>query len=111
MFAQLLVRSAVWAPDDRVAVLTRHVLEHNTEATAHAFFTSLWASPASYFIGTSIPVPANDPARTVGGYSSINFHAPPYNFNRGLIEWLETPLYSENDFGETMGGCGRWTRW
>ncbi len=34
VFAQLAARSAVWAPGDRVAVLTRHVLEHNTEATA-----------------------------------------------------------------------------
>ena len=102
VFAALRARSTLWAPGDRVAVLSRHVLEHNTEATAQAFFTNLWASNASYFIGTSVPVASNDPARGLGGYSSINFHVPPYNFNRGMLEWLETPVYSFDDVSTTM---------
>lgn len=56
-----------------------------------------------YLIGTSAfnvesnPVPEK---LSTGGYVPLNFHLPPFNFRRGILEWMET-IPSE-DVGTTM---------
>jgi hypothetical protein len=92
----------MWAPGDVVAVLSRHVLEHNTQATTQAYFASLFASNATFFIGTQIAVQSNDGSQILGGAAGYNFHLPPFSFNRGLVEWMETPALAGADEGGTM---------
>jgi len=92
----------MWAPGDVVAVLSRHVLEHNTQATTQAYFANLFASNATFFIGTQIATAVNDGSQILAGFAGINFHLPPYSFTRGLVEWMETPALAGADEGGTM---------
>ena len=92
-------RSKLWKSDDRVAVLTRHVLEHNTVETTSRYLNQLKSSGALYLIGTTALaniVPVNEVERlTAGGYVRLNMHAPPFNFPHGILEWFETAQLSD----------------
>jgi len=87
-------RSQLWTATDRVAVLSRHVLEHNTFASIARYLAQLKRSGALYFIGTTaLPevYPTNRvESLTAGGYVPLNMHAPPFNFPHGLFRWFET---------------------
>jgi hypothetical protein len=90
--------SSLWEPGDRVAVLTRHALEHNTWGTIRRFVRSLKASGAAYFIATNavhrvengVSVVNTERGNVLGGYFPIDFHAPPWNWRRGIATWLES---------------------
>lgn len=94
LFARLRARSSLWTAQDRVAVLSRHVLEHNTFPIAAKYIQELHASGAQYLIGTTAlermyPVNRGGIA-AAGGYQAINFHAPPFSFPHGIFSWFET---------------------
>ena len=92
-FASIRERSKLWTDADRVAVLSRHVLEHNTFNTSASYLAHLKRSGALYFIGTTaLPeaVPVNTPIIVPGGYTPLNMLAAPYNFPHGVLRWFET---------------------
>lgn len=94
VFDVIRKRSALWQPGDRVAVLSRHVLEHNTYAVDAAYIRALRASGAEYFVGTSVMGVDNNggSANVLGDYHGIDFHAPPWNWRRGIVTWQETDM-------------------
>jgi hypothetical protein len=102
VFDVIRKRSALWQPGDRVAVLSRHVLEHNTYAVDAAYIRALRASGAEYFVGTSMMGVENSggSGNILGGYHGIDFHAPPWNWRRGIVTWQETDL--DYDAGGTL---------
>ena len=102
VFDKIRAGSALWQPGDRVAVLSRHVLEHNTYAVDAQYIRALRASGAEYYIGTSMMGVENvgGSANILGGAYGIDFHAPPWNWRRGLVTWSETAI--EYDAGGTL---------
>jgi len=98
VFATLRARSGVWGGGDTVAVLSRHVLEHNAAEVGVAFLRAVNSSGAVYFITTSFTQAANAPeAMILGGYTAVDIHRPPFSLRRGVLEWLETPAGVGND--------------
>jgi hypothetical protein len=98
VFATLRARSGVWGGGDTVAVLSRHVLEHNAAEVGVAFLRAVNSSGAVYFITTSFSQVANAPeAMILGGYTAVDIHRHPFSLRRGLLEWLETPEGVGND--------------
>ena len=102
VFDVIKAGSALWQPDDRVAVLSRHVLEHNTYATDAQYIRALRVSGAEYYIGTSVfgVDNQNGQSNLLGGAYGIDFHAKPWNWRRGIATWQETFL--EYDAGGTL---------
>ena len=102
VFDKIKAGSALWQPGDRVAVLSRHVLEHNTYAVDAQYISALRASGAEYYIGTSTFGTDNvgGTANALAGNGAIDFHAPPWNWRRGLMTWHET--YLDYDAGGTL---------
>ena len=95
LFSRIRKQSKLWKPEDKVAVLSRHVFEHNTYESSFAYIAELHKSGATYLIGTTAlvsKVPSNPhPNEMVaGGYKAINFHAAPFNFPQGIMRWFET---------------------
>ena len=93
-FESIRERSKLWKPTDRVAVLSRHVLQHNSYPAIFQYLQGLKNSGVTYFIGTwHYGVPANPPSEMAfaGAFSQFDFHQPPFNFPHGILEWLETP--------------------
>ena len=92
-------KSKLWTPDDRVAVLTRHVFEHNTVDTTARYLSQLKKSGAKYLIGTTAlaeVITVNHVDRlSAGGYIPLNMHAPPFNFPQGMLHWFETGQLAE----------------
>lgn len=96
------IRSAsrgLWTPADRVAVLSRHVLEHNALPAIHSYLASLRASGVEFLIGTNSNVPTNPdagdletagyvpvrecaPQRGVGALAHTRYCAPVYSHTR-----------------------------
>lgn len=101
VFDKIKAGSSLWQPGDRVAVLSRHVLEHNTYAVDAQYIRALRVSGAEYYIGTSIfGVENNAAGNILGGANAIDFHAPPWNWRRGLVSWFETSI--DYDAGGTL---------
>lgn len=101
VFDKIKAGSSLWQPGDRVAVLSRHVLEHNTYAVDAQYIRALRVSGAEYYIGTSIFGVENSAAGNIlGGASAIDFHAAPWNWRRGLVTWFETSM--DYDAGGTL---------
>ena len=94
LFRKIKNESQLWKPSDRVVVLSRHVLQHNSYDTIFSYLHALRLSGAMYFIGTTATsdLVQKNPApqqMTPGGYHPINFHLPPFNFPHGIFQWLE----------------------
>mmetsp|Transcript_13927 Transcript_13927/g.27515 ORF Transcript_13927/g.27515 Transcript_13927/m.27515 type:complete len:369 (-) Transcript_13927:128-1234(-) len=90
VFEMVRKKSKIWKPTDTVAVLSRHVLEHNKYATIFKYFKELKASGATYFIGTNAAKwPKNKPLGVLGGFRFLNFHIHPFFFPPAIVTWTE----------------------
>ena len=91
LFERIRKMSTLWTPHDRVAVMSRHVLEHNTYAASFKYIEELHRSGAAYLIGTNAlesrfpSNPINSPI--AGEYHPLNFHLAPFNFPHGVFSW------------------------
>lgn len=104
LFVQVLRKvrnqSLLWPSARRsnltVAVLSRHVLEHNTYTLSMRYINMVKASGATYFLGTNmlghrITKNPNAAEMVPGGYRPINYYLPPFSFPPGIMSWLESP--------------------
>jgi hypothetical protein len=76
-----------------VAIMSRHVLEHNPNQNIFKILNNIRSSAADYFIGTWQPWAAQNRDLAVpGGYRALDFTRAPFNLPHPKLAWIENEL-------------------
>lgn len=99
VFQSVYKESRMWqqisqaANKTRVAIMSRHVLEHNPYRNIFNIYKNVRSSRADYFIGTWQPwTSVNSDLDTVGGYRPLDATKEPFNLPLPLLSWCEHEL-------------------